>query len=805
MNHSTYVHDNNYFTDAYAKNTENLNVPYNEQMEIIKNQEQAKIGKIKDGIKRFSHADQIQGSRYGFNTNKIDIAENSSNKYDPYFDYLNKNGLLNENIKYRLRTSTLNIDSSRRDRDPIVAYGSEYKLSKNPLSYELLTKEIGINSSVINLLKIYCPNHKLVVGDRFILGGIYNPTTSINTTYTDINDNIQYSVIFTHGSTSVAFICNYNIQTNDNLNNISFNPNFKVGTGIEYSTLKSYDTSNLKVNINGFTVSSSGLPYVGNIPINYLNSNHQIYFTNPDPTGTNDIINVPFTSYNGTELVKITGFYISLNTAYDGSALINNMKIDLTFNHFGGIPLNQLNAEFPVDNNHSIGYHEVFSIEKDQIITIINNTAYYYEINAGNMNVQDSFGGKNVYISKITDLTYGYNNPNSYVFNLPKALHNAISVKLTSTTFPNTSKIIRNTPNNNNNMLYWQNQDDGNYTYSISLNAGNYTPTSLKSEIEKKVYNVKRKFATIFNTNSNYTNNNYMSVFIQTDTNIVTFESYKEAQLITPIQSISPTIPDKGGSPPYTLTIKQNAHGLKVGDEILFSDFITTMGISDAVLNKTQIVTEISTPDTYKIVLNNFNLFTGSRIDTQGGYAAKVFVPNNFRLLFNSDDTFGSLLGFRNVGEETSITKFSTKISNADSYENEIITTDSAGNKYVYDKSGNTQFLASDNIKLSGYDYILMSIKELDTTLNLSTSKILKCFAKINLTGLPGKILYDTFVQTTTLSYDPINLTKLTVNLYAPDGTYFDFNGMDHSFVLEITTMNHTIIDEGIVSNTSIF
>lgn len=790
------------------------------QKNILTHQKQNDLGKIPTGIKRTSHSDPIQSTLYGFNNQEVDLGVNDTSidkyhQYNPNYAYLNKNGLLRENVKYRLNTIQLNIDSSTRNIFPIVSYENEIKLqvpsgAKGPLSYSSLTTQVGISSNISNLLVINCPNHNFTKGDRFSMRGVKNNTISINTIYTDASNQTQYAVYFTQGSDVVTFLCEYNMQTTDNTNRITIDPRVKVGNGVDYNVFRTFDTSDLKVKISGFTGFPYGTQYIGNIPLNFLNGTHQMYYINPNTVNPPaKQVNIP--DNQNPQQVIINGFYILLESPYVGTNPTINNVLTLEFNHYGGIPLNQLNAEFPVDVEHTFGYHEVFLTTSDTIVATVNNVTYYTDVDSYGLEIPETFGGDEVYISKITDLAHGYSSPNSYIINLPRSLTNVISVKLISTTFPNTSKIIRNTPDNNNNILYWQNQDDGEYLYKIALPAGNYTPESLKTAIEQQVYKVERKVQLLSSTvtssstsTTKYTNATFMNVAINTDTNIVTFKSYKEALLTTPIAQIRPTIEQEGGKPPYIVTIQQTAHGLKVGNSVLLAGFSTTMGIPDTVLNTTHTVVS-STEDAFSIKIDNFNLYTGTRVDTKGGYAAKSYVPISFRLLFNQPDTFGTLLGFRNVGDDTSITKFGTVINNSDAYEGEIIVTDANKNQYVYNKSGNVSLLSSNNIKLSGYDYILMSIEELNTTINLGSPNVPKYFAKINLSGLPGKILYDTFVPSSITSYDPIDINKLTIKFFAPDGTLFDFNGVDHSFVLEIMTEDHVIIEAGTVSNRTIF
>ena len=47
---------------------------------------------------------------------------------------------------------------------------------------------------------------------------------------------------------------------------------------------------------------------------------------------------------------------------------------------------------------------------------------------------------------------------------------------------------------------------------------------------------------------------------------------------------------------------------------------------------------------------------------------------------------------------------------------------------------------------------------------------------------------------------DPCNLSKLSLSFYAPDGTLYDFNGINHSFILEISTIDERPPHTGIIS-----
>jgi hypothetical protein len=152
-----------------SSNSKDFDVNYiKKQKNVLSQQKQDQLGKIPAGIKRTSHSDPIQSTLFGFNNQEIDLgttdtSQDSYHPYNPNYAYLNKNGLLNENFKYRLNTTIINIDSSTRKLDPIVTYESQIKLNSDPLSFGSLTTQSGINSNISNLLVINCPNHNFSI------------------------------------------------------------------------------------------------------------------------------------------------------------------------------------------------------------------------------------------------------------------------------------------------------------------------------------------------------------------------------------------------------------------------------------------------------------------------------------------------------------------------------------------------------------------------------------------------------------------------------------------------------------------
>jgi hypothetical protein len=102
---------------------------------------------------------------------------------------------------------------------------------------------------------------------------------------------------------------------------------------------------------------------------------------------------------------------------------------------------------------------------------------------------------------------------------------------------------------------------------------------------------------------------------------------------------------------------------------------------------------------------------------------------------------------------------------------------------------------------MCGINYILMTCEEMKIMETFGSVK--DVFAKILLVGNPGKISFNTYVDTPKIFYEPIQeLTQLTLAFYSPNGKLYDFNGLDHSFTLEITTLDELPYDTHINPHT---
>jgi hypothetical protein len=152
----------------------------------------------------------------------------------------------------------------------------------------------------------------------------------------------------------------------------------------------------------------------------------------------------------------------------------------------------------------------------------------------------------------------------------------------------------------------------------------------------------------------------------------------------------------------------------------------------------------------------------------------------------------GEQIGFRNIGNKYSITKYSTKITNKDAYENEII----------YDALKNTKPFYNTSLTFNKSQYIIMTCKQLEVFKNTFTPY--DFFAKINLNATNTNIMINQVLSPPIFYYNPIQrLNELSFEFYDPDGNQFDFNNIDHSFVLEFTMVDNVPENTGLNSNTS--
>ena len=688
------------------------------------------------------------------------IKPNEDKRYDPYNDFLYKRGLLSDGTnKRRYKTTYVDINSAYRVTEPGAETEEAIRLTRDPLDFDNGSNEIFILHE----------GHSFSVRDSITLTGAVS------------SQNIQRTT-FRPDETSETKIPSFEIPASCNFMKIWF----KHGLPSDYEGDEIViELSDIKGDRGNLETSS----FLGNIPTNVINSKYPLKLTltasDIDPNCDTSSLPPDYFDYSPDY------FFIVLpktmhDPPNDPPYILRDYNYKIKNLSIAGVPLSLINAEYPITPERRQGYHN-----------IIRTLTQGYFIKTDIEAILDTTGGgANVFVSRVSNITTGYPNPNNYIIDLGKVFHNVLSARLVSMEFPNSEQVFKTEEGYQNNKIYWNDIDDGDHLYSIEVPAGNYTPSQLTTVLETLFFNTPR-----VNSGSSvgetYTPNHFIQVNIDTATDRVSFRSYKEYILVEPIIQVSPEIstdPALDDNPPdteYILTIRHPGHGMTLlGEVILISGAIEHLGIPANTLNGTHTVTEIVDDDNYKIQLPRINLGS-TRTDSKGGVSVTIFIPDLFRMRFDQTDTMGGLLGFRNPGDENSITPFNRVITNADPYEFDI----------DQNAAGETIQITNNSIQLSGDDYVIMVAKPLETY--ISVGPIKSAFAKIILCDTPGKVIFNSFVPTHRF-YDDIlhELSDLEIAFYTPNGKLYNFNGLDHSFTLEIITVQDIPQGTGKSANT---
>jgi hypothetical protein len=368
----------------------------------------------------------------------------------------------------------------------------------------------------------------------------------------------------------------------------------------------------------------------------------------------------------------------------------------------------------------------------------------------------------------ITNSYNGFPNANNYTLTLKHSFNNVVRIELISTEFPYIDFLIKNNSNN----LYWQNYNDGNYTYQASIPEGNYDSTNLIS----KINSVLNSIETIGSTKEDPIYN-IINVELNSYTQEITFSAFTKNKLPNSLYCSLVTI---NNITYVQLTVYHPGNIIEIGDNIIISGATKIGTIIDAIfINKTLTVYEVNISDqTYSSLLSPLNQITNLTeisITGNGGPGVVIQTKTKIRFLFNRNDTIGTILGFKNVGSNNAITPFTSVVSNFNDY---VQSTN-------LNEVGNINTSKS-ILNLSGSNYyILMYLNDFECIINTSNQPI--CFAKILMSGNPGDVLFNTFINYP-LEFDfPLpTLNELTIKLTYPDGSLVDFRNIDHSFTLRI-------------------
>jgi hypothetical protein len=638
-------------------------------------------------------------------------------------------------------SSIINIDSSFRNKIPKNIFKSDNKfLPLNPLIFSKYSSKVKINQ----------PNHNLSVGDNIIIQNVEGEQKILSNTCYLIN-NFRYMVIFIDLSTMINIPSDYTNYADELYINIEL-----VGSQTESNYI-----NNIQFN---YLIGYKNSLIASDIPSSYLETFKELATL---ILGTFDI-----SILNQKCLfIELPEKYINLETNY----VLINQTFKITYQHIGGIKLGYLNANYPINNINYQSSYSVYSV-------IDENT---FEINLNYQSFGDIIGGgKNVQVMKITNTITGYPDADTYVIDLKKSFNNVIGIELISSEFPYIDLVVKK---NINDKLYWKNIEDGQTIYKVQIDDGFYSTETLIKNLKDKINLVPR----IGYTNIN---NLYNLIDIELEPNIqkITFKPYNISKLPNRLSIRLEVIENIKY---YILNVGHTNNLVDINDIITIynsenvtlkyaqNNTITIYSINQNYINKEHIVYSKNLENqTYDIILGNELEIKTSIISSEsyGGENVSVKSKTKISLLFDRSDTIGDLLGFINVGDKYSITDYSGKVSNKDSYlySNRL---DIVGNPFSY---------SSGFINLSGkYNYMLMYLNDIEYI--FSNNNLPSAFAKICFSGNPGDVLFNTFISYPINVYSknfPIStLTQLTIKFIYPDGTRVNFRNIDHSFTLRIT------------------
>ena len=628
---------------------------------------------------------------------------------------------------FTLKVSLINIDSKFRNDNPKnITEGTPSFLSNNSIN----TTENSYEVKIVN------PNHNFKIGDKFIIQNIKNNNIILRNKFY-LFSKFKYLVI--------------------NLENHNYN---KITLHNEIEN---------RIQISNYEKIDERKRLIGNIPFNSIIGMKKIFTLNEITIESFILTNI-LTFFDITEqtlddnyiFIELPFSYSKTNKLDNGIIFLDNHLINNIFkieiNEIGGIPLYYLNANYPINNYQYESCHFVSRIDKDNI----------YFNSKVKANITKSGGLNKIYMLKIINVIDGFTKADNYIIDLKKSFTDVVRIELVSTEIPFIEFNINNNVTSKNNKLYWKYLDDGENIYSITMDEGSYTPTSLVQNIREKLNNVER----IGSTGKKKILSSF-DMEINKSSQEVTLSSFKDEELPHSLKIIKDNIVTST----FKLEITCPNNFVKVNDNITIKGSTDIGDIPLNTINRTHTVYEINPEnDTFTVLIPVDITIRNLNTEGNGGPYVKVKVPVFTSFLFNFSDTIGSLLGFKNVGSPYSITNFSHVTSNFDNYIEEIIL-DEVGNRQVENVYLN---LTGDNF------YMFMYLNDYEGIISNAVTD--NAFAKIILSGYTGDIMFNTFISSP-LEFDtPISiLNELKVAFKYANNISPNFKNFDHSFTLRIT------------------
>jgi hypothetical protein len=604
----------------------------------------------------------------------------------------------------KYRETKINIDSRHRNVESKNILDNEI-FYLDENALDIVSTTIDDNDVIVNFA-----NHGFEINDNITLQGVTSPYSTMDSAITFFKES------------SYARINHKN-------------------HGLDFNSI-----NDITVVISGFTGNiNSGTNY-NNIPINQINGLQILY-------AVKDTLEIKNNDYY---YIKMDSIIANFAGTYDLT------QISIIPRSINGVNINLLNANYPLGISQLQGFHT---------ITATDTNSFSFKLGTNNNITQYKVGGPHMQLSKIVEFNSGYIKNNFYKIPLKRTFYNVKKIRMLSSEFPNTEKVIKSIPEaKKNNSFYWKLLSDGDTEYSIELTPGNYSVALLTSTLKAKIEAVKRNVLTVINKNISTTNYSYYeynkcSVSLEPETDyfsVVFYTTIFVPKALTFQESTS--FADGVGR----LLINHPNHYLIVGSIITIINATYTNSIPQDVINNSFEIEAVIDDNNYRIKLPKYNISATNTSVTNGGDEMGIVFPVKAQLLFDKSDTFGSLIGYRNVGEPNSITSFNFVNNNTQ--------------LYLYDRVDSNEYI-NNSINLSGDNYILMTSPLTNRALNSGLAS--NVFCKLLLAGNPGSVLFNQYIQ----MCDDVDLPVVTdweVSFYDASDSLYDFGNLEHSYTLEI-------------------
>lgn len=789
-----------------------------------------------------SNLEQTIFSHNAYNNHKIHYLQNHLSEnvindypydvYNPIIEEQYRQGLIANNIP-RLNEFYINIDSRFRNKNKSIEISKFFSLSNNPITLYLDS----------NTIFIHHPNHPFNVEDKITLEGVEAQTNTVSFIYSDGDSEI---LVFTEGSKYVKVNLKHNINvlsTDDfycEIIDFSNPPNNIYVGNIPLTYINK--THKIILSINGDPVCNDyfyiQLPYAYkkntdyqlstetrnfkiklfyyyNIPIHHLNAG----FPNTIYKSSNYHIIKKITDDGYFIDIPSSAFWNNINSSKNNS---NASSLDIGGNHVRIGAVKFFNPGYPEPNEYSIKLNSVFkNIVEVSLVSSEFPIAEYnlYKIHSNsknntssnNVNEQNSYYHQNIklYWQNYSDGDHTYSTeipPGQYTADeLENAIHDACYYV---SRYYYENQASENQPYTNHNFINVDIDESKNITTFKS-----YTEYILQNSIVGLCYidhnyndNGEYRFVVIDDINQihgeyglnkpNHVDYNYylypVFVIIKIENNTLQKNNlyFNNPNNYDTLISISGDV----------VVLNNISNFLGIPTDKINSEFevfamnnnyfkiINQYNDNGTYYNELQPL-EFNSYDYFMIQLNNVDINLETSINSISSIF-NCYCPNIIRLLWNYDDTCGDILGFKDVGNSTSITQWNSTITNKMDYEPDvgvIISEDDDVNK------GNS-------VNLSGIDYIFIVCDQFNVIDSVTTVK--NAFAKILLSKKLGSKVYNSFVNIKKRFFIPINeVSDLTFHFYTPDGELYDFNGLDHSFMIKIVTLDELPLDTNISSH----